>query len=106
MLFRSDRPPSAGRNTFEAPGYAAVDLRFSRDIALWRERARLRLIFEAFNLTNRANFGSLNPSVASIVTTQYNFNSTTRVFSPNPTFGQVLDTFDPRILQLAAKIYF
>ncbi len=103
---RSDRPPYVGRNTVEAPGYATVDLRFSRDIPLYKERASLRLIFEAFNLTNRVNFGNLNPATNSFAMTQYNFNSTTRVFSPEPTFGTPLNTFDQRILQLAAKITF
>ena len=103
---RNDRSPFAGRNTFEAPGYAGYDLRFSRDVNLGSERAKLRLIFEAFNLFNRPNFGSINPGVASVITTQYNFNSTTRVFTPNATFRAVNDTFDARILQLAAKITF
>lgn len=103
---RNDRSPFVGRNTFEAPGYATVDLRFTRDIPLYRERVQLKLIFEAFNLFNRANFGNINPSVTGIITTQYNYNSSTRVFTPNPTFGANNDTFDPRILQLAAKITF
>jgi hypothetical protein len=57
------------------------------------------LIFEAFNLTNRANFSSF-------LTTPYNFNSTTRVFTPVTTFRQMTDTLDPRIIQVAAKITF
>jgi hypothetical protein len=96
---RNDRSPYVGRNTFEGPGLATVDLRVSRDIPLYRERARLRLIFEAFNLTNRPNFSS-------ILTTEYNFNATTRVFSPAAGFLSPTDTFDPRIVQLAAKITF
>ncbi|MEO7653063.1 MAG: TonB-dependent receptor, partial [Bryobacteraceae bacterium] len=103
---RNDRSPYVGRNTIEAPGYATFDMRFSRDIHVWKERAKLKIIFEAFNLANRPNFGNINPSVTAITTTQYNFNSTTRVFSLNPTFRQPLDTFDPRILQLAAKFTF
>jgi hypothetical protein len=75
-------------------------------VPLYRERARLQLIFEAFNLFNRANFGNINPGVTSIITTQYTFNSSTRVLTKNPTFGAPNDTFDPRILQLAAKISF
>jgi outer membrane receptor protein involved in Fe transport len=106
---RNDRPPNVGRNTFEAPGYASVDLRVNRDFALHRERVRLRMMFEAFNLFNRANFGNINPSVSSIITTRYSYtgpNAATRVLTPNPTFGAPNDTFDPRILQLAAKISF
>jgi hypothetical protein len=97
---RTDRTPFEGRNIYKAPNFASVDFRFSRDIGLAKEsRVKLRLIFEAFNVTNRANFNAF-------LTTPYNFNSTTRVFTPVTTFGQVTDTSDPRIIQLAAKITF
>jgi len=96
---RNDRSPFVGRNTFEGPGLATVDIRFSRDIALYKERARLKLIFETFNLANHPNYSAL-------LTTQYNFNPATRVFSPAAGFLTPTDTFDPRIIQLAAKITF
>ena len=96
---RTDRVPGLGRNTFDGPGFAGVDLRFSRDIPLYKERTRLRLMFEAFNLTNRANFSTP-------LRTQYNYNATTRVFSPNTTFGVKNLVLDPRILQVAARITF
>jgi outer membrane receptor protein involved in Fe transport len=95
----TDRSPGLGRNTLEAPGFAQIDMRFTRDIALYKERASMKLIFEAFNLFNRANFNAIN-------TAQYSFNATTRVFTPNATFLAPTSTFDPRILQLAAKITF
>ena len=95
----TDRSPGVGRNTFEAPGFAQVDVRFTRDIALYKDRAGLKLMFEAFNLTNRANYNG-------ILTAQYNFSATTRVFTPNTSFLTPTSTFDPRILQLAAKITF
>jgi outer membrane receptor protein involved in Fe transport len=94
----TDRPPYVGRNTLGGPNFAAVDIRFSRDIPVY-EAARLRLMFEAFNLTNRANFSS-------IFTSQYNFNAGTRVFTPVSNFGTARFTFDPRILQLSAKFTF
>jgi hypothetical protein len=75
-----------------------VDMRFTRDFKL-HERAGLKLIFEAFNLTNRANYSSIN-------STQYLFNATTRAFTTNPAFLSRTATFDPRILQLAAKFTF
>ena len=37
---------------------------------------------------------------------QYSFNATTRIFTPNATFLAPTSTFDPRILQLAAKVTF
>ena len=95
----TDRPPYVGRNTFEGPGFSQQDIRVTRDIVLYRERASLRLIFEAFNVFNRANFNA-------ITTSQYGFNSTTKVFTPNASFLTPTSTFDPRILQLAAKITF
>ena len=94
----TDRPPFVGRNTITGPNFAQVDMRFTRDIHIW-ERASLRLMFEAFNLTNRANFSSIN-------TTQYLFTAATRVFATNPAFLSRTATFDPRILQLAAKFTF
>ena len=95
----TDRPPNVGRDAYTGPNFATADIRVSRDIPLYRERASLRLIFEAFNVTNRANFNS-------ITTAQYNFNPAARVFTPNATFLTPTTTFDPRILQLAAKITF
>lgn len=96
---RTDRPPFVGRNVIEGPHFAGVDMRFSRDIPLCRERAKLKLIFEAFNLTNRANFSGFNLG-------QYNFALATRTFTPTTNFGVMTSTFDPRIVQLAAKITF
>jgi outer membrane receptor protein involved in Fe transport len=95
---RTDRPPYVGRNTIDGPGFESVDIRFTRDIGI-RERARLRLMFEAFNLLNHPNFSS-------ILTAQYNYNATTRVFSPAAGYLTPTATFDPRILQLAAKFTF
>jgi len=57
------------------------------------------LIFETFNLANHPNYSAL-------LTTQYNFTPATRVFSPAAGFLTPTDTFDPRIIQLAAKITF
>ena len=62
-------------------GYATVDLRVSRDFPVYRESVRLRLIFEAFNILNRANFGSINPGVTAIINTQYTYNAATRVIN-------------------------
>ena len=96
----TDRFPGIGRNTIEAPGLAQLDIRFSRNIMLYKERVALRLIFEAFNLTNRVNF-------ASLLTSQYTF--TNKVFTPVASYlspPSSSATLDPRILQLAAKITF
>lgn len=96
----TDRPPGISRNTLGAPAFMTADVRFTRDIALKGERVKLRIIFEAFNATNRANFNALNRAA-------YTFNATTRVLTPTTNFGTVTGTTsDPRILQLAGKITF
>ncbi len=95
----NDRVPTIGRNTITGPAFETVDLRISRDIPLYRERVRLRLLGEAFNLTNRANFNGLQ-------NTQYSFSSATNVFTPRTDFLRPTSTFDPRILQLAVKLIF
>ena len=94
----NDRPPYVGRNTITGPKFMTADLRFTRDIQI-REQVRLRLIFEGFNITNRANYTSIN-------TTQYNFNAATRAFTTNSAFLSRTATGDARILQLAAKFTF
>lgn len=96
----TDRPPGISRNTLGAPAFMTADVRVTRDIQLMGERVKLRIIAEAFNVTNRANFSALN-------TAAYTFNATTRVLTPTTNFGTVTGTTsDPRILQLAGKITF
>ena len=96
--FSSDRPPYVGRDTIQGPNFMTVDMRFTRDIHIY-ERSSLRLMFEAFNLTNRANYSSIN-------TTQYLYTPATHAYVTNPAFLTRTATFDPRILQLAAKFTF
>ena len=93
----NDRVPGVGRNTIRGPGFATADVRLTRDIPLYKERVVLRLIGEAFNVTNRANFNN-------IVNTQYTFSG--GFYRPTTNFLFASTTFDPRILQLAAKITF
>ncbi len=93
----SDRVPGVGRNTIMGPWLETVDVRLSKDLPLVRERVRLRLLGEAFNVTNRANFNGIQ-------NTQYNFAN--GVFTPRTDFLRRLSTFDPRIIQLSAKIIF
>jgi len=94
----NDRVPGVGRDTITGPGLATWDLRLTRDIPI-AERARLRLIFEGFDISNRANF-------AGIQNTEYTFKG--GVFTPTTNFLSKL-TMQPqgvgsRVLQLAAKV--
>jgi hypothetical protein len=100
---RTDRVPSVGRNTLIGPGFVSLDPRVTREITFY-ERVRLQLIFEAFNVFNRTNFTNFSD----IRETQYNITGT----FPNQKlvtaagFGTSTGTFNPRQLQLAAKIIF
>ena len=95
----SDRSPGFGRNTIEGPGFAGLDLRVSRDILLGNDRVKLRLMGEAFNSLNRANFSAIQQ-------TPYNYNATTREFTRVANFLAPTNTLDPRILQIAARFTF
>ena len=55
------------RNAFTGPGYKDVDFRISRDFS-FRERVRLSLVGEAFNLFNFTNFYTIN-------NTEYNYSA-------------------------------
>ena len=97
----NDRAPLIGRGTLSGPGLAALDLRITRDIPLYKERARLRLIVESFNLTNRANFQNIQTNL-------YTFSR--GVFTPTTNY-LVPQTNQPegigaRAFQLAAKVTF
>ena len=93
---RNDRAPNLGRNTFVLPRTVTADLRISRQIEV-RETMRLQLIFESFNLFNRAN-------VTSVRNTLYSVSGGQLVRQTN--FGSALGTSGPRILQFAAKLLF
>jgi hypothetical protein len=61
------RVPNFARNAFLGPGFANVDFRIGRQFAI-RERLKLSLVGEAFNVFNFTNFYSVN-------NTQYNFSA-------------------------------
>lgn len=96
---RNDRAPGYGRNTIIGPSTVTLDLRVSKDIPLFGERFKLRLIGEAFNSLNRANFTNLQA-------TPFNFTAATRTFTPRTDFLSRTANSDPRILQIAARITF
>jgi hypothetical protein len=97
----NDRAPGIGRGTLRGPEFITVDARISKDIPLLRERVKLRLIGEFFNLTNRANFNGIQ-------TTHYTFSNVagTGFYRPTTNYLTTQTVFDPRIIQLAAKIVF
>ena len=92
----SDRPlvggAPLGRNTYIGPGYATVDVRVAREIGV-REKIRVEVLGEAFNLANHVNFTGI---------------STTWGTAPaaRSTFGQYTSAGDPRQVQLGLKVRF
>ena len=73
-----------GRNTFEGPGYANVDLGLAKDFRV-TERFTATFRFEAFNAFNRVNLNV----------------PTSTVTSGN--FMRITSAYDPRILQFALR---
>jgi hypothetical protein len=113
------RPPQIGRNTyFGRTQLRNVDFRIMREFPLWKERARLQFIGEAFNLFNHTN-------LSSVATTALNFTAlgsgactaalaggTNGCLIPNPTFllptssSSTNGLYAARQLQVSAKIVF
>jgi hypothetical protein len=78
---------NAGRNILEGSGLAVVNFSLLKLISV-RERARLQLRAEAFNLFNRTNYDLPDN------------------FFGSPTFGQILSAQSPRRVQFGLKFLF
>jgi hypothetical protein len=76
------------RNFLRGPGATNVDLAVSKTTALVGERLKLELRFEFFNVFNLVEFSNPDTNILS------------------STFGQILTTADPRIIQIAARLTF
>ena len=99
----TDRPAYAGRNTGLGPSFWTFDARFQRAIPL-REKVRLDLMFEAFNLFNKLNYQSVNNTVGA--TFAGPFNVTGRADRrPTDPLG-FTSAFDPRRIQLGFRLTF
>ncbi|MGB9462473.1 MAG: TonB-dependent receptor [Candidatus Acidiferrum sp.] len=79
---------SLPRNFFRGPGQTNVDMSFSKTTALFKERAKLEIRGDFFNIFNHTEFD----------------NPVTNISSPQ--FGQIIGTAAPRIIQLAARLSF
>ena len=88
----NDRPLGVGRNTGRGFDFASFDMRLSRRFHV-TDHVGLEVLAEGFNLLNRANFGVPNNTFGSGAT-------------PNATFGQPTQAFDPRQFQLGLKFSF
>jgi TonB dependent receptor-like, beta-barrel len=94
----SDRPAQIGRNIYEGPTYASVDIRVSREFLL-TETARLELLLDIFNLFNRDNVKDINTVWGSI-----DYPNTPP--PPQLGFGTARDVFNPRQAQFAVRLRF
>ena len=88
----NDRPVGVGRNTGQGFNFASLDLRLSRHFQL-RERFRLDLLVEGFNVLNRANL-------------QLPINVFGTGTVPRSGFGEPTGAADPRQLQFGLRLSF
>ncbi len=84
------RPDGVPRNSLTTTGFASLDIRASRDIKLGagKDAREVTLGFDAFNVTNRVNYGSFVGTLSS------------------PLFGQPVSARSPRQLQFSARMKF
>lgn len=80
---------TAPRNVIRAPGRTNLDLTLAKVTPLYKDRAKLELRVDAFNIFNHTQFSNFDTNAAD-----------------GSTFGQVTQAYAPRILQLAAHIRF
>ena len=99
------RVPFLERNSFRYPATAGMDLRVSRSFPL-REKVRLELIGEAFNISNHVNYTNATAqaytiggtAAAPLLTYFSNFGQLTAANNNN--------VVSPRQIQIGAKITF
>jgi hypothetical protein len=90
------------RNFFRGPSYINFDVTFAKTTSI-TERVKLEIRADFFNIFNHANF--LSPGITN--NGDGTFSGGGDGVNPNAdNFGQSTSTFDPRIIQLAARITF
>jgi hypothetical protein len=114
------QPGSLGRNTFTGPKLINFDFALLKDTRLSkREGANLQFRVEFFNLFNNANFrqpysrsglffSDASPNFVALFPELCRLNSSGNAtcFLPDPFFGQILQAFPARQIQLALKLSF
>jgi hypothetical protein len=89
------------RNSERMRGTFSVDLRLSKRFKLSNDFA-IEGIVEAFNIFDRANFGSVD--TVDVIDTNFGPGAFPNV--PRATYGQYTQALNPRQVQLAAKVIF
>ncbi len=87
-----------GRNPFSGPGINNFNWSLMKNIKLVGETKYIQLRFEFYNIWNHTQFQNI--AIQSLATNIVNGNAA------SSNFGRVSTAFDPRLIQLAAKIYF
>jgi hypothetical protein len=86
------RPPGVTRNTQDGPGYASVDLRWSREFRIGEKKGNGAPVFsvgvDAFNILNRVNYVAYIGTLSS------------------PFFGEAVAALPPRRIQISAGVHF
>jgi hypothetical protein len=90
------------------PGVNDWDVSIFKNFQLYKERARLQLRCEMFNAFNHTQFSGYNGSATFSPTTGQILNLPTSLGGTGGRFGfgAITGTFDPRRIQLAAKVFF
>ena len=109
----NDRVGSESRNTFRGDSLQTIDIRLERTFPI-RERFKLQLMFEAFNLFNTVNIRYYNTNYGAADFCPSDPGApgcagATQFFregSPNPSYGTPSAVFNPRQLQFAARLMF
>jgi hypothetical protein len=86
-----DRPVDVGRNTLEGPGFAQLDLRWTRDFYLSKKGEKgpsLTIGVNVINVTNRVNFAGYVGNLSS------------------PFFGQAVAARPARRMQFSLRVAF
>ena len=101
--FTNDRPPGAGRNTGEGPGYTDFDLRLSRAFKLG-EKAALNFTAEGFNLANHTNYSSVNNVVGPGFAPPFTVHGSADLYPNQPLAFTA--AFPAREIQLGVRLTF
>ncbi len=109
----NDRLPGISRNSITGPDYASADLRLTRRL-IARDRWKLELIGESFNLLNRDN-RTFQITTDGLVSNSAQFVQSTKLIGNNyfPAYYQIPTNFmkangayAPRQLQLALRLIY
>ena len=99
-------------NALTAPNAWSFDIALSRTFQI-HERHRIEIRAEAFNVTNtyRPGFCNIASGYCGFLATpltngQFTWNSAFTTLSSSATFGRILNSMDPRIMQFAMKYVF